>query len=317
MGGFVAPLTGHINVALTNYAKAFRQNGLVSDLIAPRVPVERQADLYNIWDRADQMLNFNALRAPGDPAQKVRRTLSTSTYNCVSHALQAPLPDESKVNAEQAGLGNFVSIQGRTTFLQRKILLDKEYRLAAQMTVGNVTNNTTLAGADQWSASTSHPAANVEAAKKVIRRAGVEANLMIIGEDVYQALRTHSEVLTAFQYVQRGIIGLAELSAYFAMRVELAAAIKVSADASATASTVWDPDDVLICYVDASPSEEDISFMKTFVWTQAPATVGGYGVVVGRDADPTAKTETVGVDFYYDQKITAAETGYLIKDTTE
>lgn len=316
MGGFVAPLTGHLTVALTNYAKQFRQNGLLSDVIAPRVPVERETDTYFIWDRADQMLNFQDLRAYGAGAEKVRRTISSSTYKCLSHALQAPLPDETRTTAEQSGLANLVSQQGRTAFLQKKILLMKEYRIAALMTVGNVTQNTTLVGADQWSASTSHPAANVEAGKKVIRRSGVDANLMVIGEDVYQALRTHAEILTAFQYVQRGIIGLPELTAYFGMRVELAAAVKVTADANVTASTVWDPDDVLICYVDPNASQEDISFMKTFVWNQAPGTIGGYGVVVGRDPDPTAKSDTIGVDMYYDQKITAVETGYLIKDAT-
>jgi len=317
MGAFVAPLTGHINVALTNYAKAFRQNGLLSDVIAPRVPVERQNDLYFIFGREDQMLNFKSLRAPGDGAQKVRRTVSTDSYSCLSHALQAPLPDESRVNAEQAGLGNTVSAQGRTAFLQKKILLDKEYRLAAQMTTTLVTNYDTLSGTDQWSHASSKPNVYVEKAKKIIRRSGVSANLMVIGEACYQALRTHATVLESFKYVQKGSIGLPELAAYFDIpRVELASAVKVTADASVTPSTVWDPEDALICYVDPTPSQEDISFMRTFVWTQAPGTIGGYGVVVGRDPDPTAKSDTVGVDFYYDQKITAVEAGYLLKNAT-
>jgi hypothetical protein len=315
MGGFVAPLTGHINVALTNYAKAFRQNGLISDVIAPRVPVERQTDLYFIFDRANQMLNFNSLRAPGVGAQKVRRTVSSDSYNCTSHALQAPLPDESRVNAEQAGLGNIMSTQGRAGFLQSKILLDKEYRLCSQMTTALITNNDTLSGTDQWSHASSSPATYVEKAKKVIRRAGVSANLMVIGEAVYQAARNNTTILNQFRYTQRGAIGLADLAAFFDIpRVELASAVKVTADAAVTASTVWDPEDVLICYVDASPSQEDISFMRTFVWRQAPGTIGGYGVVTGRDPDPTAKSDTVGVDFYYDQKITAVETGYLLKN---
>ncbi len=315
MGGFVAPLTGHVSVALTNYAKAFRQNGLLSDVIAPRVPVGRQTDLYHIWDRADQMLNFQSERAAGDPAQKVRRTVSSDSYNCTSHALQAPLPDESRANAEQAGLGNMVSEQGRVTFLQKKILLDKEYRLVSKMTTVLVTNNDTLSGTDQWSHASSKPAVYVEKAKKIIRRCGVRANLMVIGEAVYQALRTHATVLEQFKYVQKGSIGVPELAAYFDIpRLEVAEAVKVTADANVTASTVWDPEDVLICYVDPSPSQEDISFMRTFVWAQAPGTIGGYGVVTGRDPDPTAKSDTVGVDFYYDQKITAVEAGYLLKN---
>jgi hypothetical protein len=320
MGGFVAPLVGQLNQALTNYAKGFRQNGLVSDIVAPRVPVERQTDSYYIWDRADQMLDFNDLRAPGSGAEKVRRSLSTSTYTCFSHALQAPIADEARVNAEQNGLANFVSAQGRTSFLQRKILLKKEKRLVDLMTTGNVTNNTTLSGTDQWTdLDHSDPATDVEKGKKIIRRAGVNATHMIIGEDVYAALRTNKAVLDAFKYTRPGgsMIGLPELQAFFDIpNVILAGAMSVSTSDGTTASVLWDADDVLICYVDPSPSQEDVSFMRTFVWAQAPGTVGGYGVVIGRDPDPTAKSETVGVDFYYDQKITAVETGYLIKDAT-
>ena len=58
----------------------------------------------------------------------------------------------------------------------------------------------------------------------------------------------------------------------------------------------------------------DISGVKTFRWTAAPGTSGGIGVVTGRHPDPTAKSDIVGVDDYYQQKITAVETLYLIKD---
>jgi hypothetical protein len=263
------------------------------------------------------MLNFNSLRAYGAGAQEVRRSVSLDTYACTSHALKAVLADEPRTTAEQSGLGAMVSQQGRVAFLQKKILLDKEYRLAAQMTTALITNNDTLSGTDQWSHASSEPAKYAAKAKKVIRHAGVNANLMIIGEACYQAAQTNPHILNAFKYTQKGVIGVAELAAYFDIpNVQVASAVKVTADADVTASTVWDPEDVLICYVDPSASTEDISFMKTFVWSQAPGTVGGYGVVVGRDPDVTAKTDVVGVDFYYDQKITAVETGYLLKNAT-
>jgi hypothetical protein len=38
------------------------------------------------------------------------------------------------------------------------------------------------------------------------------------------------------------------------------------------------------------------------------------GVVIARNPDPTAKSDIVGTDYYYDQKITAVETVYLIKN---
>lgn len=315
MGAFAAPLTGHLSVALTNYAKGFRQNGLFSDIVAPRVQVGRQTDYYYIWDRSDQMLNFQDLRATGDPAQRVRRSVSTSSYNAKSHALAGAVPDETRANAEQAGIPQLTSQMGVTAFLQKKILLKKEYRWASMMTTTNVTNNTTLAGSDQWTSADSTPAGPVATGKKVIRRAGVNPNLMIIGEDAYAAAVVNPHILNSFKYTQKGVIGLAELAAYFDVeRVELAGAIQVTADSTQTASVIFDADDVLLCYVDPNANNEDISFMKTFVWAGAPGTIGGYGVVVGRDPDPTAKTDVIGVDFYYDQVITSVEAGYLFKN---
>ena len=55
MGAFtgMAPV-GFPNVALSNFMKEFRNNQLVGELAAPRVPVERQSFPYVIFDRSGQ-----------------------------------------------------------------------------------------------------------------------------------------------------------------------------------------------------------------------------------------------------------------------
>jgi hypothetical protein len=56
---------------------------------------------------------------------------------------------------------------------------------------------------------------------------------------------------------------------------------------------------------------KDVSFGKSFVWTDAPLTIDGYGVIIARHPDATAKADLLGVDWYSDEKITAPEAGYL------
>lgn len=317
MPSFVAPLQGHLNMALTTYVKGFRQHPLVSDIIFPRVPVERQQDAYNILDVSGQQLTEQTLRAPGAEAQAIRMATSQDTYKAESHALQAPLPDENKVNAEQAGLGRLVSTQGRTRILQAKILLDKEQRAADLLTTSNITNNVTLAGADKWTDKlNSDPAGVIETARAAIRLSGVEADTLILGSSVAVALRQHPAIIERFKYVQKGLLGVPELSSFFDIpNIVVAKAVKASNAATPVKGYVIDPEDALLFYSGAdAQADEDLSFGKTFVWSQAPGTVGGYGVIIGRVPGVTAKSETVGVDFYYDQKITATETGYLIKD---
>src|ERR1039458_9875681 len=102
MGGYVglAP-AGFPNVALSNYAKEFRNNALVGDLICPPVPVSRQSFPYVIWNRDDFRIPGTTLRAPSDGAQTIRRSYSTDTYFCRSHALKGVVAFEE----EAYGLG--------------------------------------------------------------------------------------------------------------------------------------------------------------------------------------------------------------------
>ena len=74
MGGFVGTMpVGTLNVALSNFAKQFRNNAFVGELLAPRVPVARQSFQYVVWNRDDQRVPGNTQRAPGDRPTTVRR----------------------------------------------------------------------------------------------------------------------------------------------------------------------------------------------------------------------------------------------------
>lgn len=309
MGAFVAPITGRIDVALSNFAKKFRNNAFIGELVMPRLPVTNQTDKYWIFDRANQELIEQDLRATGDPAQRIRMTLSNTPYSAKSHALSAVLPDEDQANWQVGGS----SLQQATTgTLMDKILLAHEKRVIDIISdTAQVTNNTTLSGTSQWSDYTnSNPITAVETGKRTIRLSGVEPNIFIIGEDVYQKLIAHPKIVERFQYVQKGALGTEELRQVFNVRVEVARAVWVNK--SGTAAFLMGKD-AFLGYASPGASMEDISFGKTFVWSQAPGTVGGIGTVVGRHPEPTAKSDILGVDYYYDLKVTAVETGYLIK----
>jgi hypothetical protein len=304
-----APLTGHLDAALTEFAKRFQQNGLVSDQIAPRVLVGRQSDKYYIFGREAQQLTEKTLRASGAPAQRTRLSLSTASYFCRSHALGADIADEDRMGYEPGDLE-----QDAITNIIQKILLDKEDALATMLTdTAQVTNNSTLAGANQWSdLVNSDPQKDVEVGKSKIRESGVEATHLVIGEAVYTKLIQHPAVKEAFKYTTPGAMGVPQLASFFNVpNVLIARAVKVSA--AGVPGFVWGKSVVLL-NVSQTSSMSDISAVKSFVWRGAPGTIDGIGVTTGRNADPTAKSDIVGADFYYDQRITAVETAYLIKN---
>jgi hypothetical protein len=137
----VAPLTGKIDVALTNFSKGYRQNGLIADILFPRVGVGKQTDKYWVFGRENQELTEQTKRAPGAIPQESRFTLSTDSYFADSRALQATIPMETSAGYEVGDLA-----QDSTQLLTSKILLDKELEAAGLATDAAVlTNNVTLA----------------------------------------------------------------------------------------------------------------------------------------------------------------------------
>src|SRR3954469_1181027 len=148
MGSVAAPLVGHLDAALTNYAKKIQNNGLIANEIAPAVPVGRQTDKYYIYGRESQELNEGQLRATGAPAEAIRLALSTGSYNCKSHALQARIADEDRQGYEAGDLE-----QDAVSTMMSKILLKREVDWAAILAdTAQITQNVTLAGDDQWDA---------------------------------------------------------------------------------------------------------------------------------------------------------------------
>ena len=308
MAGFAPNLpVGTLNVALSNYIKSYRNNALVGDLIAPRVPVSRQSFQYLVFDRANQRLDRQTLRAPGTVPQSDRMSYSALPYFCNSHALRAAIPYESEQYA--LGLG-FSEKQAASQRLMDKLALDRENYIAQLVTnTANVSNSVTLSGTSMWdsylSGGVSHPIQVVEAEKALIRQAGVDPNTLILSDPVIVALINHPDIVDRFKYTQPGAITLAQLSSVFGVNCVRAAAVAL--DRNNVASYVWGVSAVL-CYTSPITSSSDLSALKTFDWAGAPETVGGYGVLEFPEPNLDAKADIISVDWYWDTRITAQET---------
>jgi hypothetical protein len=309
MGAFVSPLSGFLDAALTDFVKRFQNNALVSDIIAPRIPIPFQSGKYWIFGRENENLLQQTLRAPGAGSQRIRRTLSTGSFFASSHALSVAIPDEDKANYQAGDLN-----QDAAQDLMDKILLDKENDLATKLTdTAQVTNNATLAGTAQWSDyGNSDPESDVETALSKIREAGILPNFMVLGEPVYKKLKNHPAIKQRYAAIRPGSIGADQIAEVFGIQnVYIARAVVL--DKAGASSFVWGKSAV-IGYVNPGAGRGDVSGAKSFVWQGAPGTIGGFGTIVGRDPEPTAKADILGVDFYWDQVITAVETLYLIKN---
>jgi hypothetical protein len=335
MGGYTAlQPVGSLNVALSNYAKEFRddQVPLVGDLICPNVPVERQSFQYVIWDRSNLKLPGSTLRAPGDPPQTIRRDYSADTYFCRSHALEGEIPFEAEAYA--AGLG-FSDRAHLTKDLIGRIRLSRENEIATSALSGQSFPNTlTLAGTNMWdtyltnpTGDTSNPFEDVENAKEQLRRATVPDELMvlILSSPVVKVLVNHPLIVDRLKYTNTvGYIDVDKLSAALGVKCVRAGAQMATLDGQL--EWVWG-NNAFMGFAQKNPTRQDISCMKTFTWAGgkgpgegggtmdypgAPSTVDGYGVLEWLDPHLSKKTYWQSVDWYYDIKVTASETGFPI-----
>jgi hypothetical protein len=309
MGGFaVTPQSGVLNVAVSNFAKAYRNNALVGDLLAPRVPVDRQTFQYVIHSRDGMRLDGSTLRAPGDAPRHIRSNFSLAPYFSRSHALAAEIPFETEQFSQGYGFSEIAkaSQQGMD-----KLLLDREVYLAGLVAGAGTT--LALSGTSMFDNGASTPIENVTAARSIVRQSGVEANLLVLGSPVVDALLNNAEIIGRVKYtfpggvVDPGGLDLNQLSTVLGIRCIRANAVQV--DKNDAVSFVWGQTATL-AYVQDVSSMQDLSSVKTFVWTAAPETVNGYGVIVEPKYPLSTKTTIVSTDWYWDQRITAPETLY-------
>ena len=317
------PLTGRLDMALSNFAKGYRNADLITDLLFPRLEVARQTDVYWIYGRENFQLTEQTLRATGTPAAETRFTLSTDRYYCASHALKSVIADEERLSYTTGDLE-----MDSVSMNQDKILLDRERR-ASQLVLNPAnyptTNTQALSGTAQWDNSTSDPLSVAATARTAIARAGaVKANTLFLGFDVAEVLRRHPQLLQRFQYTTvTGALSDQQLATVFNVPNVVVGGAVYNDPVSGLNHFLWSN---FALFVYNTPTQgpagvigaegkigaKQLSFGKSFTWIGAPQTVGGYGVVVARHADPTAKSDIVGVDWYSAEKLTAPEVGYLV-----
>jgi hypothetical protein len=335
MGGYVglAP-AGFPNVALSNFAKEFRNNAFVGEVIAPRVPVTRQSYPYVIWNRDNLRVPASTYRAPSTGASVIRRSYSTDSFFCRSHALKGSVSFESE--AYGLGLG-FSTKQHLTGDLSERINLSREVEIATMaLSAVNFPNAVTLSGTSQWdqypsqadgaegggSTDGSHPITQVNAFKALLRQAGVQDSemVLILSDPVVVALQSHPDIIVRFKYAQGSAITLDDLTSVFRVKCIQASATALSENNQM--SWVWG-NNAFLGYAKAASDMEDVSCLKTFVWAggkgpngesmpAAPGTMDGYGVLEWLDPELDKKTYWQSVDWYYGIKVTAQETGLPI-----
>lgn len=306
----------HVDVPLSNMAvRAFNDSTeeFIADKLLPAVPVSKQSDKYYVIDQRAFLSLGTAKRSPKTEATRVEFEVSSDSFYAENYALANELALEDLANQDAA----IQLRENSTALVTTDLLRSQENRVATLLTTAaNMGSGTTLTGAAQWTDYTgSDPIADVTTGHAFIRATtGLVANTMMMDYDTWQIVRRHPQLLDMYKYTQGGQVGMSELLDVFGVdQIHIGKGIKENALEGATSSitNIWG-NNVLLAHIGASTGLQSRTLGLRFNWRPAgfPSdfavermTVSGAG---------TRKVEVIEAGHFQDEKIVAANLGYLI-----
>lgn len=310
----------HHDVLLSNLAvSAFDTgvDGLIGNKLFPRVPVGKQSDRYAIINKGAFLRVPNTRRAPRTQANRVEFTASSDRYFADNFALAGEIPLEDLNNADIA----FQLRENTTSLVIGDLLRDQEQRIINLVTsASNLGSGTILSGANQWSDFVnSDPLGDVTTGHAFIRKqTGLVANTMAMDWDVFQLIRRHPSLLDMYKYTNGGMLDDTQLKAAFRVdNLLISRAVKENnreSDIPAAASSMtalWGTG-VLLAHIEPGVSLQTRTLGLRFGWTP-PIYPADMAVGTAREEGPGKRNvEIIEAGYYQDEKLVAADLGYLI-----
>ena len=319
----------HVNVPLTNVSVAYIPNAgdYICRKVFPKVPVQKQSDLYWKWSKSDWRRTDVVKRAPGTESAGVGWNYTTDSYFAHVYAVHRDIDDQVRANADS----NFSLDSDSTKFLTNQMLLKQELDWTNTYFKTGVwsTEYTGVAsgvGAGeflQWNDASSDPIKDVTDWKIRYRLlTGYSPSFMVIGADVMKELKSHPDIIDRIKYTQRGVVTEELIASLFdipKLMVSYASKVvddfrindAVAQDAAANYEFLADTKSALLGYAPASPSLLTPSCGYTFVWN-------GYhggnseGIKIKQFRMEHIAADRIEAEMTYDMKVVAPDMGIFL-----
>jgi hypothetical protein len=188
-----APFT--VQPKLTQIAMAIKPQGLIADVVCPRIPVPGEKFIYTKMSTEEAFaIQDTRVGRTGAPNQ-VEFGGSDVTDSTEDHGLDDPVPNKDVKNAEGTNYDPLAAAAERTTIL---VALAREKRVSdLYFTLGSylAAQRSTLSGSSQWSDYTNSDP--VTAILTAFDGMLVRPNIGILGRAVWTKLRMHPKVVAA------------------------------------------------------------------------------------------------------------------------
>jgi len=310
----------HVNALLTNMSIAHynQMDAYIADKAFPIVFVEKQSDIYPVYDRGYFFADEGSamLRAPGAQAPTSGWKITNSnTYFARNWAIGTEIPDELRANAEAV----FNLDNDATLFTTQLQLIRRERQFAASFMITGVWGTDKVGGTDfvVWSDfGGSDPLNDLEDGLDTVEQnTGVRPNKLILGSLVWRRLKHHPDLVDRIRggattgnpaIVQRQL--LAEILEIDEVMVARASYRSSAEGASLTLARVVGAD-ALLLYTPPAPGLMVAAAGYTFVWRPMVSPGAVQYIRKGREERP--RRDWIESHSYLDMVATEAQSGYF------
>lgn len=313
----------HVNRPLTNIMVAFGQDpaNFVSMQVFPRVPVQKMSDSFFTWDRAELLRSVAQFRAAGSLAARSGLTVSTDTYKCQRQALEYPIPDPLRKNADAP-----IDLDAKAAeYIAFQIALAVEINWASTFFGTSIwtgsSSGSDITPGTTWENAASTPIEDVRAQQRALHtNTGREGNILVFGRKCYDNLLDHPDIIDRIKYTAGAANparGSKEILAqlFGVEKVFVANAIRNTGEEGDTASyaLVNGTRNALLVHAPSAPSLTEPSAGYTFVWDGAGAG-NQMGMAAKRYRDEPVESDIISGEMWYDHKVTSAALGVFFSN---
>lgn len=315
----------HINAPLTNVSIAYMQkaDAFIATKVFPRVPVQKQSDVYWKYTKSDWRRTDVQKRAPGTESAGIGWKVDTDSYFAHPYAVHKDIDDQVRSNADS----NWNLDRDSTTFVTNQLLLKRDLDWANTYFKTGVwgLDKTGVASAPtgnqflQWNDPASDPIADFALAQlNFIESTGFKPNKLVIGAKVLSQLKQHPDIIDRIKYTQRGIVTTDLLATLFdvdQVMVCYASSTNVAEqpdgrlqDTAATYAYIVNPKAALLCYAPGSPSVMTPSAGYTFTWNGYTGG-NGQGIRIKNFRMEHLEVDRIEGTMTYDMKVVSNDMG--------
>lgn len=308
----MSQLKSIVDKLLTDVSSAYIPQGLVADQILPQISVKQKSGLLGKYGKSHLRIEHSLVGGRGKYRRAEPIVRETASYLVESHGLEGMVTEDDYRNVELPFDAEKDEVLGLTTM----IALDKENAVASTFTnTAVLTQNTTLAGGDQFSDYTnSDPLDVFKTARLAIwNGCGVAPNSAVMPWDVANTLAYHPAILQALGFAQNraGQLSPEELAKAMGIQKLLIADAKYNSGKEGQAdalSSVWGKNIVFYYAPEkAAPYQVSLGY-KVAMSGQEQRRVFKFSI------DNPPNSTGILVDDSYQFLISNAAAGYLIKD---